>query len=83
MPIKRGVEEAAETDLIEEADTEGHMPRIKIVEEAETEGHAVRVRVVEEASETDLVEDADTEGHMPRIRPPGADSEGQKRINRR
>ena len=48
MPIRKN-EEAAETDLIEEADTEGHMPRIKIVEEAETEGHGVRVRVVEEA----------------------------------
>ncbi len=50
MPIKRGVEEAAETDLIEEADTEGHGWRaFKIVEEADTEGHGVRVRVVEEA----------------------------------
>ena len=82
MPHRKN-EEAAETDLIEEADTEGHGWRAFKIEEADTEGHGVRVRVVEEASETDLVEDADTEGHMPRIRPPGADSEGQKRINRR
>lgn len=49
MPIKRGVEEAAETDLIEEADTEGHGWRAFKIEEADTEGHGVRVRVVEEA----------------------------------
>ena len=49
MPIKRGVEEAAETDLIEEADTEGHGWRAFKIEEADTEGHGVRVRLVEEA----------------------------------
>jgi hypothetical protein len=54
---------------VDEADTDGHMPRVKVpedkgVEDADSEGHGAKFRPDDKG-----VEDADTEGHAAKLKP--------------